>query len=46
MIQTQTSLDAYMMDLKKGGSMSFPLKDEHQAMIYLIDGNVRVDHGF
>ena len=43
MIQTQTSLDAYMMDLKKGGSMSFPLKEEHQAMIYLIDGNVRVD---
>jgi len=42
-IQTQTSLDTYMIDLKKGGATSFPLKENHQAMIYLIHGDVDID---
>ncbi len=42
-IQTQTSLDAYMIDLKEGGTTTFPLKEDHQAMIYLIHGDVDVN---
>lgn len=42
-IQTQISLDAYMIDLKKGGATTFPLKANHQAMIYLIHGDVDVN---
>ena len=43
-IQTQTSLDAYMMDLKKEGETFIPTKKDHQVMIYLIDGEVDVNY--
>ncbi len=42
-IETQTPLDVFMIDAKKGGKSFLPVKESHQSMIYLIDGEVKIN---
>lgn len=45
-ILTQTPLDVFMIDAKENGETFIPIKENHQALIYLIDGEVTInDHG-
>ena len=43
-IQTQTPLDVFMIDAQKEGNTFIPVKGSHQAMIYLIHGQVRINN--
>jgi redox-sensitive bicupin YhaK (pirin superfamily) len=43
-IQTQTPLDVFMIDAQKGGQSFIPVKENHQAMIYLIHGQVTINN--
>lgn len=45
-ISSHTEVNTAMVDLKKGGSISIPLPEDHNAMIYLLDGELLVEgHG-
>lgn len=45
-ILTQTPLDVFMIDAKENGKTFIPIKKNHHALIYLIDGEVIInDHG-
>ncbi len=45
-IQTQIPLDVFMIEAKENGNTFIPIKENQQAMIYLIDGEVTInDHG-
>jgi quercetin 2,3-dioxygenase len=42
-ITTQTSVNAYMIDVDKDGFYELEIDQEHQSLIYLINGNVSVN---
>lgn len=42
-IETQTPLDVFMIEAKENGSQFIPIKEDHQALIYLIDGEVKIN---
>jgi redox-sensitive bicupin YhaK (pirin superfamily) len=42
-IPSQTVVNAATLVLKKGGRISIPLPQHHNALIYLLDGQLRVD---
>lgn len=42
-ITTQTPVNTFMIDIKEGGELKLPLELSHQAMIYLLKGNVMVN---
>ncbi|WP_142786449.1 pirin family protein [Changchengzhania lutea] len=42
-IQTQTEVNAFVIDVKKGGKHSINISKNHQSMLYLIRGNVMVN---
>ncbi len=37
-IQTQTSVNAYLINVKEGGSFNIPTNNKHQSMLYLLNG--------
>lgn len=43
-IQTQTPLDVFMIEAKEDGNTFVPIKENHQAMIYLIQGQVTINN--
>lgn len=42
-IETQTPVNAYMIDIEEGGSYSVETTEGHQTMIYLLNGNVSIN---
>lgn len=42
-IQTQTSVNAFMIDIEEGGEYELAIPKEHQSMLYLLNGNVYVN---
>lgn len=42
-IKTQTSVNAFMIEAKKGGKETIKFPDSHQAMLYLLKGKVLVN---
>ena len=42
-IETQTALDIFMIEAGKGGRAFIDMKKEHQALMYLIKGNVLIN---
>ncbi len=42
-IPSQTQVNAATVDLKKGGVASMPLPANHNALIYLLDGKLKID---
>ncbi|NND52452.1 MAG: pirin family protein [Flavobacteriaceae bacterium] len=42
-IKTQTSVNAFMIDMKKGGEYALEIDKEHQALIYLLNGDVSIN---
>jgi len=42
-IQTQTSVNAFMINIEEGGEYKFAIPIEHQSMLYLLNGNVHVN---
>ncbi len=42
-IVTQTSVNAYIIDVEAGGKHSIELDKEHHAMVYLLNGNVNIN---
>jgi len=43
-IQTQTPVNAFMIEAKSGGRTSIPIENSHQAMLYLIKGRAELNH--
>jgi len=43
-IQTQTPVNAYMIDIEKGGSITIDIPKSHQFMVYLLKGNVLINN--
>ena len=42
-ITTQTSVNAYMIDMEVGGTIKVPVNNLHQSMLYLLNGDVLVN---
>lgn len=42
-IETQTSVNAFMIEIKKEGNLAIPYSNSHQGLLYLIRGKVRVN---
>lgn len=42
-IPSQAEVNAATLDLKKGGNISVPLPQNHNALVYLLDGKLTVD---
>lgn len=42
-IATQTSVNAFMVDVQAGGKMHIEVPKEHQSLIYLLKGNVTIN---
>lgn len=42
-IATQTSVNAFMVDVQAGGKMDIEIPKEHQSMIYLLKGDVTIN---
>lgn len=42
-ITTQTSVNAYMIDVDKDGFYELEIDQEHQSLIYLLNGNVTIN---
>ena len=42
-IQTQTSVNAFMIDINKGGKHTIKIAKTHQSMIYLLKGEVVIN---
>ncbi|MGC1205243.1 MAG: pirin family protein, partial [Flavobacteriaceae bacterium] len=42
-IQTQTSVNAFMIDINKGGKHTIKIAKTHQSMIYLLKGDVVIN---
>lgn len=42
-IPSNTEVNAATMELKKGGKVSIALPEDHNAMIYLLDGKLNID---
>lgn len=40
-ISTQTSINAYMLDAKAGGSYFLPINNGHNSLLYLLKGKIR-----
>lgn len=43
-IRTQTEVNAYMIDIEKGGEQTIKINNEHQSLIYLLNGNVTISN--
>ena len=43
-ITTQTSVNAYMIDMEVGGTINVPMNILHQSMLYLLKGDVLVNN--
>ena len=44
MIKTQTSVNAFMIDVEASGQHHFKIDNEHQSMLYLLNGNITVNN--
>lgn len=42
-IETQTDVNAYMIDLEPNGEFSIPFSEAHQSVLYLLTGDVMVN---
>ncbi len=42
-IATQTSVNAYMIDIEEGGMHNIEISKEHQAVLYLLNGTVKIN---
>jgi redox-sensitive bicupin YhaK (pirin superfamily) len=42
-IATQTSVNAYIIDIEEGGEYNFPILANHQSLLYLLKGSVLVN---
>ena len=42
-IQTETSVNAYMIHMKEDASISLPIQSKHRSILYLINGEVQVN---
>ena len=42
-IATQTSVNAFMIDVEIGGNYDLKVPRDHQSLLYLLDGNVQVN---
>ena len=42
-IQTQTSVNAFMIVIEEEGAFNFPIPKEHQSMLYLLNGDVQIN---
>ena len=42
-IATQTSVNAYMIDIEAGGQYSIPVSKEHQSLLYLLEGEATIN---
>jgi len=42
-IATQTSVNAYMIDVKPGGKHNIQIDKDHQSILYLLNGNVSIN---
>lgn len=42
-IATQTSVNAYIMDVEAGGKHHITIEKDHQSILYLLNGNVKVN---
>lgn len=42
-IATQTSVNAYIIDVENGGEHAFSISKGHQSLLYLLNGNVNVN---
>ena len=42
-IQTQTPVNAFMIDIKAGGTYSIKVPNSHQSTVYLLKGNVLIN---
>ena len=43
-ITTQTSVNAFMIDLNKGGELLIPTENKHQSMLYLLHGAIVLNY--
>jgi redox-sensitive bicupin YhaK (pirin superfamily) len=42
-IATQTSVNAFIVDVEEGGSYNLPIPKNHQSLVYLLKGNVTIN---
>lgn len=45
LIKTQTPVNSFMVDIEKRGEYFVNIHSSHQALVYLLDGEVLVNHG-
>jgi len=43
-ISTQTSVNAFMVDIEKGGEYTIEIAKDHQSLVYLLKGDVTVNN--
>ena len=43
-IQTQTEVNAFMIDIEKGGNCNIKVPNTHQSMVYLLKGDVLINN--
>ena len=43
-ITTQTSVNAYIIDMEEGGEQTINIAKEHQSLLYLLNGNIDVNN--
>jgi redox-sensitive bicupin YhaK (pirin superfamily) len=42
-IATQTSVNVFMIDVEEGGNHTIQINEEHQSLLYLINGNITIN---
>ncbi|NQY07131.1 MAG: pirin family protein, partial [Flavobacteriaceae bacterium] len=42
-IETQSPVNAFMIDMEQGGNYTFEVPESHQSLVYLLDGEVLVN---
>ena len=42
-IGTQTSVNAYIIDIEEGGEFNLPVPKDHQSIVYLLNGEVTIN---
>jgi redox-sensitive bicupin YhaK (pirin superfamily) len=42
-IGTQTSVNAFMIDVEEGGDFNLPVPNDHQSLVYLLKGKVSIN---
>ncbi|WP_353778449.1 pirin family protein [Winogradskyella sp. 3972H.M.0a.05] len=42
-IATQTSVNVYMIDIEEGGEYDLKIENNHQSMVYLLNGSVKIN---